>query len=180
MPASANDDTSQRETNPDVKPSEVDDQGISQSEPTGIHDSTSPPTENDSSCTLSQHPGKELNGTDQSEVEMPKEAANKGLGNMEGGSENREPSKVDNGVKDNTEEEDGVSQYEVENENDIKQKFDEKEENVSVDSEIPLGGDIKEKNVTEEINGLLEGVEGENYVEEKLSVERSDHAESTP
>ena len=111
---------------------------------------------------------------------MPKEAANKGLGNMEGDAENGEPSKVDNGVKDDTEEEDGVSQYEAENENDIKQKFDEKEENVSVDSEIPLGGDIKEKNVTEEINGLLEGVEGENYVEEKLSVEHSDHTESTP
>ena len=157
MSTSANDDTNHRETN-------TGDGDVNQSKLSEIHDSASPPKENDLNCPSQQHVGKKFNGIDQSEVEMPKNSTNKGSGNME---EDGKPSKVDIGAKDNTEEqEERISQYQMENENDNKGKFDEEEKNTSVDSERPLGGDIKEKNITEEMNGLLEGVEGENYDDE--------------
>ena len=176
MSTSANDETNQGETARDINQSEAGDQNINQSEPSEIHDSASPRAENDSSCTLPQPPQKELDGVDQSELEMTEEASNKRSGNLEGSLEN---GKADSRAKDNAEEE-KLSEYEMKSENDVKEKFDEEEQNVSSDSGRYLNSDNEEKNDPEERNGLIEGVESEKNIEEKLFGEHSNLAESIP
>ena len=176
MSTSGNDETNQGETARDINQSEAGDQNINESEPSEIHDSASPRAENDSSCTLPQPPQKELDGVDQSELEMTEEASNKRSGNLE---ESLENGKADSRAKDNAEEE-MLSEYEMKSENDVKEKFDEEEKNVCSDSGRSLNGDKEEKNYPEDSNGLIEGVESENNIEEKLFGEHSNLAESIP